>query len=83
MKGRKQKIKEMLSNYFKYDDGTVITDEEIYNVVMAHSTVLERLDPAKMVYMTLLAHDMLIADKKEANAKNWHFLRNEIPSHQK
>lgn len=43
------------------DDGKrIVTHEEVYRFIRKHSTAVERLDPRKMVEMTIWANAMLL-----------------------
>ena len=50
----------LLSSYIDYPGKGIITDEDVYNVVMNHSTEEDRSDCKKMVEMTLWAQNILM-----------------------
>lgn len=74
---RKQKlIEELLAGYNKFEGSDkVVTDKEVYDVIMAHSRIIDRLNPAKMVYMTLQSVDYLYFDPEKAKRTNWLFFK--------
>ena len=50
----------LLSYYIDYPEKGIITDEDVYNVLMKHSTDADRKNPKKMVEMTLTAQNILM-----------------------
>lgn len=60
------------------DDGKrTITDEEVFCFIKKHSNLIERLDPRKMVEMSIWAHAMLLQPDDwyciNGNDDNWKF----------
>ena len=58
-------------------DESVFTDEELHKFICKHSSLAERMDPRKMLEMTLWGHIMLLQpeDKWPVNPNNndWNF----------
>lgn len=50
-----------------------VWDKDVYKLVVEHSTFLDRLNPKKMVEMTLWAHTFLANVRFDSKNKNWSF----------
>ena len=49
-----------LQSYIDYPGKGIITDKDVYEEVKKHSTIKDRIDPRKMVEMTLAAQCILM-----------------------
>ena len=61
-----------------YDGKRIITDEEVFVFVKKHSNLIDRLDPRKMVEMSIWAQTMLLQPHDnwngvEPNDDSWKF----------
>lgn len=64
-----------LNGYIDYPDVGIITDEDVYKMVIKHSRLIDRLSPRKWVEMTFLAQAFLmkVIEPEDANDPNWKF----------
>ncbi len=64
-----------LNGYIDYPGVGIITDEDVYKMVIKHSRLIDRLSPRKWVEMTFLAQAFLmkIIEPENANDPNWKF----------
>ena len=51
------------------------TYEDMYKLIRAHSTLLDRLNPRKMLLMTFYAFDIKSGIMNAPKKKHWHILR--------
>ena len=47
---------------------------DVYKLIKKHSTLLDRLDPRKMVFMSVKAFDIFTGLEKMPSKKNWNFI---------
>lgn len=61
--------------YINYPDVGVIKDSDVYALVKKHSRLIDRLNPAKMVEMSLLGQCILmrIFDDVDPDDMSWTF----------
>ena len=65
-----------LENYAKFEDGLVVYDKDVYEFIKKHSTLLERLNPKKMIDMYTLAFGMLSGSIEIPKVKGkWRLLK--------
>ena len=63
-----------LTGYAKFEDGTIVTDEDIFQMVKKHSRLIDRLNPRKMIEMTFEAFNILNGSVEVDSPKeNWKF----------
>lgn len=73
--------KAKLTNYAKFKHG-LVTDRDVYDYICKHSSLLDRMDPAKMVEMTQMTFTILSQPNGEKDfegeipkKKGWKFYR--------
>lgn len=53
-----------------------VYDKDIYNLIVRHSSILDRLNPKKMFRMTMIAQGMLYPKQiEQPSKKNWKFFK--------
>lgn len=53
-------MKHKLTGYINYPGKGIITDEDVYQCLRKHSRLIDRLNPRKMVEMTLFSQNFLM-----------------------
>ena len=67
-----------LKNWAKFEDGLVVYDKDVYAFIKKHSTIIDRLNPKKMIDMYNIAFDMLSGSVSMPKEKKWHLLKIKI-----
>ena len=67
-----------LEGYAKFDDELVVYDKDVYEFIKKHSTLLERLNPKKMIDMYTLAFAMLSGSIEKPKEGKWRLLKIKI-----
>ena len=64
-----------MDGYIDYPDVGRIYDEDVYQLIKSHSRLIDRLNPSKMVEMSLLGQCILmrIFDKVDPKEMSWKF----------
>lgn len=68
-------MKDLLKKCFVHYDEREFSYEDMYKLIRSHSTILDRINPRKMLLMTFYAFDMLSGIKSPPDKKNWHILK--------
>ena len=63
---------DLKEDWFEFPDKERFTMEDVYNKVVAHSRLIDRLNPRKMVRMTFDSFDFLNGALEEPDGK-WKF----------
>lgn len=67
-------MKQLEDMWVDYPGRERFTYMDIYNLIKAHSTILDRLNPAKVIFMAVYAFDILSGIQEEPTKKNWSFI---------
>lgn len=65
--------KKLTDMWVDYPDRPRFTYWDVYKLIMKHSTFLERLDPRKMIFMSVKAFDIFIGLEETPSGK-WTFI---------
>lgn len=68
-------MRQLEAMWVDYPDRPRFTYWDVYKLVKAHSTIWQRLDPRKMIFMTVYAWDMFVGLDEIPKEKNWNFIK--------
>ena len=57
-----------------YPERPTFTYWDVYKLIKAHSTIWQRLDPRKMLFMSVYAWDIFAGLEEVPKEKNWNFI---------
>ena len=62
-----------LTGWAKFPGGLIVRDEDVYQLIIKHSRLIDRLNPRKWVEMTFWAFDILSKSVETPSNPNWKF----------
>ena len=67
-------MKQLEDMWVDYPGRDRFTYGDVYRLIKEHSTILDRLNPKKVIFMAVYAFDILSGIQNEPKKKNWSFI---------